>query len=106
MSRDYLVTKAEYKGKGVASLLFREMLNLCKESQLDFIVSVTNPRAISFVKYHLSRGFKIYCKNYNGEVRSYSFIYPLRKFRFVNNALIRYIMYAGLTSINLIRNQF
>ena len=32
MSRDYLVTKAEYKGKSVASLLFREMLNLCKES--------------------------------------------------------------------------
>ena len=32
MSHDYLATKAEYKDKGVASLLFREMLNLCKES--------------------------------------------------------------------------
>lgn len=106
ISHDYLGIADDYKGKGVASLMFSELLDLCRNESYDCIVSVTNPKALSSVKYHCKNGFRIYCLKYNGKGSSYSFIYPIKKFRFINISLFRNIIYYFLTGISYLKNRF
>ena len=71
----------------------------------DFIASVTNPKATSSVKYHLKRGFRIFCKNFNGNLNEYSFIYPIKKLRFLNIFIFQKIIYATATGIGYVINR-
>ena len=102
---DYLATIDEYKGKGVATVLFQHLLELSRKEKFDFIASVTNPEATSSVKYHVKRGFRICCKNFNGNSSEYSFIYPIRKFRFLNIFIFQKVIYATVTGIGYIVNK-
>lgn len=105
ISHDYLGTILEYKGKGVASMMFNKLQEVCNIHSYEFIVSVTHPRAISSVQYHCKRGFRILCKNYRGKSCSYSFIYPIKKFKFLNNPNIQSVVYVLISGIGYLRNK-
>ena len=83
VSHDNLAVSSLCKGKGVASNLFLEVLNVTKREGYDFITSFTATTADSSVRYHLKNGFVIYERTPGKGYDSYSFIYPLKRFGFM-----------------------
>lgn len=52
-SHDNLAVSSAFKGKGAASFLFKEVLNIAYENNWDFLTSFTATTADSSVRYHL-----------------------------------------------------
>lgn len=102
-SHDNLGVSNVYKGHGVARALFGEFLRIAKENKLDFITSCTATKAESSILYHLKMGFVIWGKSYSKGYNSYSFIYPIKKFRLLRYAPFRWIVYAIKTGIGFIK---
>lgn len=103
ISHDNLAVSSHCKGKGVASRLFQEVLAVAKQEGYDFITSFTATTAQSSIGYHLKQGFIIYEKSYGKDYNSYSFIYPLKKMRFMRCKLLSRALYMLLTAKNRIR---
>ena len=104
-SHDNLAVISNYKGKGVASTLFMEVLRLAEKDDLDFITSYTATNAESSVRYHLKMGFLIWSKSFGKGYNSYSFIYPLKSFRILRVAPIRWLFYGVKTSLGYIKKK-
>lgn len=104
-----LAVLSECKRRGVARNLFSEVLKVAREEGYDFITSCTATTADSSVALHLKMGFVIYQKSFAqkpGAYDSYSFVYPLRKLRFVRLWLPRKVIYILMTSIRRIKQLF
>jgi L-amino acid N-acyltransferase YncA len=105
-SHDNLAISNKMKGKGVARIIFEEALRISKENDYDFLVSFTATNALSSVKYHKRVGFIIYAKSYGDKYNSYSFIYPIRRLKFLRFSLINRPIYAMLKCVGYIKNKF
>lgn len=103
ISHDNLAVSIGCQGKGVASMLFHEVLNIAKRENYDFITSFTATTADSSVKYHIKNGFVIYEKTFGKGYDSYSFIYPLKMFGFMHFKLISKLTYILLTNYKRIK---
>lgn len=97
VSHDNLAVSSLSKGKGVASSLFQEVLNVARREGYEFITSFTATAADSSVRYHLKNGFVIYERTPGKGYDSYSFIYPLRCFGFVRIKPLSKMIYVMLT---------
>ena len=106
VSHDNLAVLSAYKGKGVASSLFKEVLSIVDVGGYDFITSFTATTANSSVLFHKKMGFVIYEKSYGSSYDSYSFIYPLKKMRFMRFIVFNKIIYVILTLRNKIKTIF
>lgn len=104
-SHDNLAVSNAFKGKGVASCLFKKALNIAYENNWDFLISFTATTADSSVRYHLKMGFVIYGKSYGRNYDSYSFIYPLKRLRFVRNKFMCKLIYSFTTSIGILKRK-
>lgn len=102
VSHDNLAVSSLCKGKGVASNLFLEVLNVTRREGYDFITSFTATTAESSVRYHLKNGFVIYEKTPGKGYDSYSFIYPLKRFGFMRIKPLNKIIYIILPYIRRI----
>lgn len=102
-SHDNLAVLSSCKGQGVARALFGEFLRIAKENDLDFITSCTATEADSSVRYHLKMGFVIWGKSYSKRYNSFSFIYPLKKFRLLRFEPFRWVVYAIKTGMGLVK---
>ena len=99
-----LAVRSQYKGKGVAKLLFNERFKKAQSLDLDFLTSTTATQAFSSVQYHKKMGFIIYKKSYNRRMyNSYNYIYPLKRLKLLNVGLFRSIVYCLNTLIGIIR---
>lgn len=103
-SHDNLAVSSSMKGKGVARRIFEEALRVSKENNYDFLVSFTAVNAISSVKYHRRVGFIIYAKNYGINYDSYSFIYPINRFKKLRSPIIYRPIYAMVTCMGYLKN--
>ena len=104
VSHDNLAVSSLCKGKGVASNLFREVINVTKREGYDFITSFTATTADSSVRYHLKNGFVIYERTPGKGYDSYSFIYPLKRFGFMRIKPLSKMIYVMLTFKRRIKN--
>lgn len=104
VSHDNLAVSSLSKGKGVASSLFQEVLNVARREGYDFITSFTATTADSSVRYHLKNGFVIYEMTSGKGYDSYSFIYPLRRFGFMRIKPLSKMIYVMLTFKRRIKN--
>ena len=102
VSHDNLAISSLCKGKGVASNLFIEVLNVTRREGYDFIVSFTATTAESSVRYHLKNGFVIYEKTPGKGYDSYSFIYPLKRLGFMRIKPLNKMIYIILPYIRRI----
>ena len=102
VSHDNLAVSSLCKGKGVASNLFIEVLNVTRREGYDFIVSFTATTAESSVRYHLKNGFVIYEKTPGKGYDSYSFIYPLKRLGFMRIKPLNKMIYIILPYIRRI----
>ena len=102
VSHDNLTVSSLCKGKGVASNLFREVINVTKREGYDFITSFTATTAESSVRYHLKNGFVIYEKTPGKGYDSYSFIYPLKRLGFMRIKPLNKMIYIILPYIRRI----
>lgn len=105
-SHDNLAISSVNKGKGIASRLFREVLLVANLARYDFLTSFTATTADSSVLFHKKNGFVIYEKSYGSSYDSYSFIYPLKKMRFMRFIVFNKIIYVILTLRNKIKTIF
>ena len=103
VSHDNLAVSSLCKGKGVASNLFREVINVTKREGYDFITSFTATTADSSVRYHLKNGFVIYERTPGKGYDSYSFIYPLKRFGFMRIKPLSKMIYIILSYIRKIK---
>ena len=103
LSHDNLAISNSCKRQGIATLLFKEMLKIAKEMDVDFISSATATTAHSLLMYHLKRGFKIRQKSYGHSYNSYNFILPIKKFKWLKIEPLRLCLYAMLTMKNKIK---
>lgn len=103
-SHDNLAVSSSMKGKGVARRLFDEALRISKDKNYDFLVSFTAVNAISSVKYHRRVGFIIYSKNFGVNYDSYSFIYPIKRFKELRSPIINRPIYALATCVGYLKN--
>ncbi len=105
VGHENLAIANSYKGKGIASQIFNEVLNLAKDNHWDFISSCTATAAISSIKYHLKVGFVVTGKSYGKDYDSYSFIYPLKKLRFLRIRFFSRCVYYISTVLRYIRKK-
>ena len=98
-----LAVSSIYKGKGVATALWKEVFNMANQNSYDFLSSCTAVNANSSVHMHLKQGFVIYEKSFGRDYNSYSFIYPLKKMRFMRCKLLSKTVYMLLTVKNRIK---
>jgi len=104
-SHDNLAISSSMKGKGVARRIFEEALRISKENNYDFLVSFTAVNAISSVKYHRRVGFIIYAKNFGINYDSYSFIYPITRYKLLRSPIINRPIYAIATCMGYLKNK-
>jgi len=100
VSHDYLGIIEAYKGKGIATMMFRNLLDVCNKASVDCITSATNINAITSVNYHCKNGFKIYLREGN----TYGFIYPINKLHVFNYKIFRFPFCIIISGIRNIRN--
>ena len=103
VSHDNLAVSSLSKGKGVASSLFQEVLNVARREGYEFITSFTATAADSSVRYHLKNGFVIYERTPGKGYDSYSFIYPLKRFGFMRIKPLSKMIYIILPYIRRIK---
>lgn len=65
----------DYKGMGIASMIFREVLNKAKTLGVDYVSSDTAVNAKSSVKWHLKNGFKITRLQSSPKSNYYSYVF-------------------------------
>lgn len=102
-AHDNLAVASSCKGQGLASVVFKEVMVLAKELNLDFLSSSTATTATSSVAYHKKKGFVIYQKSYGRGYNSYNYILPLRSMQYLKCNLIRIPLYLLLTAKNKVR---
>lgn len=105
ISHDNLAVSSNCKGNGIASKLFKEALNIAGYQEYDFITSFTATIAESSLAYHEKMGFIIYEKSFGKDYNSYSFIYPLRKFKFMRLKPFSMLVYSLLTLFNKLKKK-
>lgn len=71
----FVATKPSLKHSGVASSLFKALIQKCKDLNLDYLGSSTADGAISSVKWHLKMGFKKYSYYSSPKTNYYSYIF-------------------------------
>ena len=103
ISHDNLAIASNCKGRGIASILFKEVLNIAEYQGYDFITSFTATIAKSSLAYHEKMGFIIYEKSFGKDYDSYSFIYPLKRFKFMRFKPFRLFVYTLLTLFHKIK---
>lgn len=94
---------SSFKRKGVGSILAKERIKIAKELNLDFLTSCTATNAESSVHYHLKMGFVIFGKNYGKGYNSYSFIYPIKKFKLLRIAPFRWMIFTVKTGLGIVK---
>lgn len=103
ISHDNLAIASNCKGRGIASILFKEVLNIAEYQGYDFITSFTATIAKSSLAYHEKMGFIIYEKSFGKDYDSYSFIYPLKRFKFMRFKPFSLFVYTLLTLFHKIK---
>lgn len=78
-NHEYLAVSSTMKGRGVGTLLFKELKNIAKDLNLDFVLSNTADRAESSIRLHKKNGFITYgkCHYPNRTYDSYNFCCPI-----------------------------
>lgn len=105
-AHDNLAVASSCKGQGLASVVFKEVMALAKELELDFLSSSTATTATSSVSYHKKKGFLIYQKSFGIGYDSYNYILPLRSMKYLKCNLIRIPLYLLFTAKNKLRFEF
>lgn len=90
-----LAVSSKHKRKGVATLLFNELLNISQKENLAIITSNTAVTAYSSINMHLKNGFVKYSLSSSPRTNYYSvnFILPISRFNFVKNPIISNTLY-------------
>ncbi len=65
----------DYKGMGIASIIFSEIIKKAEELQLEYIGSDTASTAKSSVKWHLKNGFRIVKLQSSRKSNYYSYVF-------------------------------
>lgn len=88
---EYLAVSNECKGKGVASILFKSVLEFCLQQNIVCLLSTTAETAYSSIGYHKKNGFRIFkLDSFQGtKYYSWVFIRPITKFQIFNCPLFR-----------------
>lgn len=87
---EYVAIHPDYKGSGIASVLYSIMEQYAKSLGLECITSTTACKAVSSVKWHKKMGFMTYGLGSDELTNYYSYLFrkPIKKNLFNSNPLI------------------